>query len=188
MTGRSLLLGSSPAAVLFAVGPVIVDPVEIRPRRSGGHVVVEGGEVSPAIIDRDPPAAVSAISRGFRIGAPLDHAGMHLPQCRFPQSVSVVAVAPQTATGLRASVAQPFGKDDFLGAAVAQARPACAASVGFARDLEADDETAKSLAGKLNKNGHGSLHERLSDLVAARLRGARAATFPQHSTRKAALQ
>ena len=70
-----LLLGAcGPATVLFAVGSVVVDPVDLCPGGRVTHVLVERHDgISPSVTDRDAAATVVGVSFVRGIATPLYH-------------------------------------------------------------------------------------------------------------------
>lgn len=99
----------SPAAVGFAVRPVIVNTLKSQTRRALAHIGEKHREVIPALADSDTAPAVTRIRRAFRVLHTLSHAhpnvvGRASGQSVFTRAFTSRSSAPHTSAAKRHTV------------------------------------------------------------------------------------
>src|SRR5262245_28302932 len=75
-----------PRTIFGSVGPVIVDPLQIKPRRTRRHVRMKINEITPAVADRNPTSTVVREVLVLGVSASLHHA--------LPHRIERIAVEP----------------------------------------------------------------------------------------------
>lgn len=161
---RVLLRSSGPATIVWAVAAIIVDAINTQAIKVAAVSRPLGEEFKtgrPFVANRDSSAAVQRPADRFRVGAPRLHARPDSEQARPTLAMRLLAlrsnVVLQATTGKRCATAQLVTHDDFLGAALATAKP-CDVSLAVASPRN-NGVSAEFLAGEVD--GGASWHWRI---------------------------
>ena len=173
-TVLGLLLACGPAAVFFAVVPVVVDAFDgVSYGRSLTHVTQEGFKVRPLVTNCDASAAIVFESCATLRQASVAHG---LPraicQCDLPfecMPVRCDTFQLETPAASMLAALEIASMSDALVPAVAEASPSHLdrSRVIFSHKspvLTQNDEAYKSFSGEINQFWHGHLHEHYTRL------------------------
>ena len=156
----ALLLTCGPTAILLTVRPIIVLALQRQPWWSRPHINVEIFKtISPAITDRDAPAAVMNKNRMFRVITSTIHTIPNVIVRRSSHAMRTTTITNafslKTSARLCAASSQRPLTYGCAAAAVAPAqpipRPICAWSIDFLYY----NQTTESLCGQVEFVAHG---------------------------------